>query len=428
MSFLKRLVSLLPAFALIAATLACVAGKLSAQPDILLGVDVLDQRGFDILNGKRVGLLTHQAGVNRNGVSTIDVMRRSPHVKLVALFCPEHGLYGDAKANENVGNQTDRRTGLPVYSLFGSTRRPTPQMLAHIDVLVIDLQDVGTRSYTYISAMRYAMEECFRYGKEVVVLDRPNPLGGLKVDGPMIDDSIMSYVGAYRVPYVYGLTIGELALMAKGTPGWLQITEQQRAAGKLTVVPMTGWRRAMRWNDTGLQWRETSPYVQDVNAAFGYPMTGLGCQLGGFSHGMGSNFPFRVLEYGSRTPEQVCAALEAEHIPGLSFRVISINYHGKQNKGVYVDITDWNALRPTEISFHLMRLAARWARESGKPNPFASATGDQKELFCKHVGDLTFWTALVRNGGNVDLQAFLESWAQADRAFQIRSKRFWIYR
>jgi uncharacterized protein YbbC (DUF1343 family) len=426
-SFLKRLVPLLPALALLAATLFCVAGKLSAQPNIMLGVDVLDQRGFDILNGKRVGLLTHQAGVNRNGTSTIDIMRRSPHVKLVALFCPEHGLYGDAKANENVATQTDRRTGLPVYSLFGSTRRPTPQMLAHIDVLVIDLQDVGTRSYTYISAMRYAMEECFRYGKEVVVLDRPNPLGGLKVDGPMIDDSIMSYVGAYRIPYVYGLTIGELALMAKDTPGWLQITEAQRAAGKLTVVPMTGWSRNMRWTDTGLKWRETSPFVQDLNAAFGYPMTGLGCQLGGFSHGLGASFPFRVLEYNGRTPEQVCAALNAERIPGLSFRIITVSVHGKQDKGVYVDITDWDALRPTEVSFHMMKLAARWARESGRGNPFA-VTGDPRELFCKHVGDLSFCNALIRNAAAVDIQPYLDKWAQADSAFQSRSKKFWIYR
>jgi uncharacterized protein YbbC (DUF1343 family) len=395
---------------------------------VMLGIDILQQRGFEILKGKRVGLLTNQAGLNRYGQSSIDVIRNAKGVRLVALFGPEHGIDGNAKANENVSNRKDPRTGLPVYSLFGSTRRPTPAMLARIDVMVIDLQDVGARSYTYISAMRYVMEECFKQGKEVVVLDRPNPMGGLKVDGPMMDAKLMSYVGAYRVPYVYGLTIGELALMAKGTPGWLQISEQQRQGGKLTVIPMSGWRRDMRWTDTGLTWKETSPFVQDMNAANGYAMTGLGCMLGGFHHGIGTNFPFRILDYQGRSPEQLCAALRAEHIPGLDFRIISLMDHGVQTKGVYVSIVDWNAVRPTEISFHLMRLAAKWARERGRPNPFAVANKDQVQLFNKHMGSQEFWNALVRDGERVDIYGYLSRWQRDALAFQLQSKRFWIYK
>lgn len=394
----------------------------------MLGIDTLQQRGFEILQGKRVGLLTNQAGVNRYGQSTIDVIKGARDVRLVALFGPEHGIDGNAKANESVKTRIDPRTRLPVYSLFGSTRRPTPDMLARIDVMVIDLQDLGVRSYTYISAMRYVMEECFKQGKEVVVLDRPNPMGGLKVDGPMIDENLMSYVGAYKVPYVYGLTIGELALMAKGTPGWLKITEAQRQSGKLTVIPMSGWRRDMRWIDTGLTWKMTSPYVQDMNAANGYAMTGLGCQLGGFHHGIGTNFPFRMLEYAGHSPEQLCAELNAEKIPGLNFRIVTIMDHGKETKGAYVSISDWNALRPTEISFHLMKLSAKWARARGKKNPFATAKPDQAQLFNKHLGSQEFWNALVRDGERVDINAFFSRWQRDAYNFQQQSKRFWIYK
>ena len=394
----------------------------------MLGIDVLQQRNFAILKGKRVGLLTNQAGVNCRGQSTIEILRHAPDVRLVALFGPEHGIYGDARANAVVSNQTDPKTGLPVYSLFGATRRPPPDMLSHIDVMVIDLQDVGVRSYTYISAMRYVMEECFKLGKEVVVLDRPNPMGGMKVDGPPMDEANMSYVGAYQVPYVYGLTIGELALMAKGTPGWLKITDQQRINGKLTVIPMSGWKRNMRWIDTGLTWIETSPYVQDSSAAAGYAMTGLGCQLGGFTHGLGTNFPFRVIGYSGHTPEQVCDALRAERIPGLDFRVITINDHGKQTKGTYISITDWNAWRPTELSFHLMKIAAKWSRERGKGNPFATASADQTTLFNKHTGSQEFWNALKRDGERVDIQSFMSRWQQSATSFQNASRKFWIYR
>ena len=435
-SFVKRL--LLPFFAAVFCVLA--ASGLQPQPAsaapnasvpqarVLLGIDVLQSRGFAILKGKKVGLLTNQAGVNANGVSTIDILRSAPGVQLVALYGPEHGIDGRAKANATVADQIDKRTGLPVFSLYGNTRRPTPGMLAHIDVMVIDLQDVGVRSYTYISAMKYVMEECFKAGKEVIVLDRPNPLGGLKVDGPPMDDSLTSYVGAYKVPYVYGLTIGELALMAKGTPGWLDVPENVRVSGRLTVIPMSGWKRSMRWPETGLLWRETSPYVQDWNAAVGYSMTGLGSMLGGFSHGLGSNFPFRILQYSGRSPEEVQAALQAERITGLDYRIVTISDQGKTSRGVYVAITDWNAFRPTEISFHLMKIAARWQREAGKGNPFARANANSASLFNKHTGSAELWNALVRNGENIDVNALVNRWSQSARAFQDQSRRFWIYR
>ncbi len=394
---------------------------------VLPGIDVLRERGFRELRGLRVGLLTHPAGVSRSGESTIEVLRRGK-VNLVALFGPEHGIYGDELANVAVGDRTDPRTGLRVYSLYGKTRRPTPQMLAGIDAMVIDLQDLGVRSYTYISAMRYVMEECFKLGKIVVVLDRPNPLGGWKVDGPMMDHEFMSYVGAYRVPYVYGLTIGELALMAKGTPGWLDVSEKQRRKGRLIVIPMQGWRRDMLWADTGLQWKPTSPAIPDLSAAMGYPMTGLGCMLGGFSHGYGTTYPFRLIQYPGKTPEEVEAALRAESIPGLDYQIRNVTVNGRQQRGVYLLVTDWNALRPTEVSFHLMRIAARWAREARKANPFAAASEDQALLFNKHTGSGEFWNDLVRNGEDVDLDYYLRRWQGLAASFQQTSRPFRIYR
>ena len=194
----------------------------SSNP-IHLGIDVLESNRFSILQGKRVGLLTHPAGVNRKGESTIDVLNRSRLFKLVALFGPEHGIYGDEKANQPIDNKIDSRTGLPVYSLYGKYRKPQPNMLRDIDVMVIDLQDIGVRSYTYISSMRYTMEACFENDVAVVILDRPNPLGGLKIDGPNLDPEWKSYVGAFPIPYVHGLTIGECALLAKNKSGWLDI-------------------------------------------------------------------------------------------------------------------------------------------------------------------------------------------------------------
>ena len=246
-------------------------GKYS--PRVMLGIDVLESMNFAPLKGKRVGLLTHPAGVNRYGVSTVDVLRRSKNVRLVALFGPEHGIYGDEKADVPVLDKIDRRTGLPVYSLYGKYRKPTPEMLRKIDVLVVDLQGLGVRSYTFKSCMLRAMEACFENGKEIVVLDRPNPLGGLKVDGPPLDAKFKSYVGMFQVPYVHGMTIGELARMAKDTYGAMEITSKQQRNGKLTVIPMRGWTRSMLWPDTGLRWVPTSPAVPSFAAAVGYSMT-----------------------------------------------------------------------------------------------------------------------------------------------------------
>src|ERR1051325_11284464 len=258
-----------------------------AHAQVKLGNETLADGGFKELRGKRVGLITNPSGVNSQVQSTIDVLRRAPDVKLVALFAPEHGLNADVPAGTEYPNSTDARTGLPVYSLYGPgpTRRPTRAMLQGLDALVYDVQDNGCRSYTFISTMGLTMEACASNTVEFIVLDRPNPLGGERVEGPMLRAQFKSFVGQWPVPYVYGLTAGELARMINGE-GWITPRCQ------LTVVPLKNWRRWMVWRDTGLPWVPTSPYMPSADSPLHYPSTGLLGHIGGGGIGVGFKAAF----------------------------------------------------------------------------------------------------------------------------------------
>lgn len=390
----------------------------------MLGIDVLESQGFSAVAGKRIGLLTHPAGVNRLGVSTIDVLRRSPKVKLVALFGPEHGIYGNEAAEIQIPDRVDPRTGLPVYSLYGKFRKPTKAMLKGLNALVIDLQDVGTRSYTYVSAMKYAMEACFEEGIEVIILDRPNPLGGLKVDGPPLDAQWVSYVGAFRVPYVHGLTIGELAHMAAAAPGVLAVTPEVRSKGRLTIIPMRGWKRSMRWPETGLRWIPTSPMIPDFSACMGYAMTGLGTYLGGFRHGVADRYPFRGVLHLKVRSEIIERELRNLNIPGIAFRrVSSPNRQGEPATGIYVEVTDWDDWRPTELSFYLMQLGCRIE----PVNPYAAAPRGMQQGFLRHMGSTEFFQDLVAKGSRVDVATWISRWETRNKIYQQQSKRHWLY-
>ena len=402
-------------------TLILLGVNLWAEP-VLLGIDVLEKNHFQVLKNKRFALLTHPAGVNRHGISTIQVLKNAPNCQLVALFGPEHGIYGDEAANVPIDNRIDHRTGLPVYSLYGRYRKPSAKMLRGLDALVIDLQDIGVRSYTYVSCMRYAMEACFESDIEVIVLDRPNPLGGLKVDGPPMDPEWMSYVGAFQVPYVHGLTIAELARMAKYQAGCLQIDERTRKKGRLRIVPMQGWQRHMRWPQTGLRWIPTSPYIQNLSAVLGYAMTGLGAQIGDFSHGIGTPYPFRLLRYKGKSSQELLHALKKRRLPGLDFQIIQTeSKQGAAVEGVFVLVTDWERVRPTELSFHMMQLTALWAGKA------IYAQSKHAALFNKHVGSSAWWSALTNKGAQLHLNTFIQDWERSAARFQQRSKIYQLY-
>jgi uncharacterized protein YbbC (DUF1343 family) len=376
---------------------------------VMLGIDVLQAQGFAAVRGKSIGLLTHAAGVNMRGMSTIDVLRYAPGVHLVSLFSAENGLSGEFPSGINYPDHVDARTGLMVHSLYnGISHKPTRLQLKGLDAVVIDLQDIGSRSYTFVSAMKMCMEGCFENGVEVIVLDRPDPLGGLKVDGPGLDAQWVSYVGEFRIPYVYGLTMGELAMMAKDAPDILKIPESTRSRGRLTVISMRGWRRSMRWPDTGLTWIPTSKYIPDFSAVEGYPMTGLGTELGGFKNGIGSAYPFRGISYHGIRLDALEKELRSLNIPGIDFRRVSVfdPKTGKPELGLYAEITDWDLWRPTELSFHMMALACRFDPH----NPFAAATKSSLSLFMKCMGSTAFYNDLVMHGSKVDVDAYVRDW------------------
>ncbi len=404
--------------------------KIPALKGVMLGIDVLEGEGFTVVKGKRLGLLTHPAGVNRHGVSTIDVLRKGAGVKLVALFGVEHGINNEFPAGKNYASYTDKRTGLKVFSLYdGKSRKPTKEQLKDLDALVVDLQDIGTRSYTFISAMKLAAEACFENGKELIILDRPNPLGGLMVDGPPLDAALAvnNYVGAFRVPYVHGLTMGELARMAKEAPGVLAIPETVRVRGQLTIVPMRGWTRAMRWSETGLTWVATSPHVQDFAAVQGYPMTGLGCEApSGFKHGVGDQYAFRGLSHMTAKLDVYEKELRALKLPGIQFRRVSAPNArtGQPSIGLFIEISDWDEWRPAELNFWLLKLTCKL---EGK-NPFTAAKVNDKVIFVKLLGSSAFAADLVAKGAAVDVDSWLRTWRAQARVYQEQSRKYWIYR
>jgi uncharacterized protein YbbC (DUF1343 family) len=295
--------------------------------------------------GKRIGIIANHTSYDGQGRFIVDVFKAIDDAQVVALFSPEHGLYGVQEAGETIGDRRDPKYGLPVHSLYGETRKPTPEMLEGIDVLVYDIQDVGVRFYTYISTMSLAMEAAAECGKRFIVLDRPNPIGGLKVEGPVLEPAQTSFVGMHAIPARYGLTAGELARTIDGQ-GWL--------AGAvyvdLAVVPVTGWQRGMWYDQTGLAFRKPSPNMPDLETATIYP--GL-CLLEGttLSEGRGTAMPFRQFGAPWVDADQLAARLNALNLTGLrfhrtTFTPTSSKHEGQLCQGIRIETTDRDRLEP----------------------------------------------------------------------------------
>ncbi len=298
------------------------AATISAQATVKLGNEVLAEKKFKALAGKRIGLITNPSGVNSKLESVVDILQNAPEVNLVALFGPEHGIYGDVPAGDKVTNRVDVRTGLPVHSLYGETRKPTPKMLEGLDALVMDVQDAGIRSYTFISTMGLAMAACGEAGIEFIILDRPNPLGGERIEGPMVTDEFRSFVSQYDIPYAHGMTIGELAQMINAER-W--VTNQC----KLTVVPMKGWKRSMLWPDTKLQWVPTSPHVPEDTSPMYMTATGIIGELGSANIGVGLPLPFHCIGLPGMDMWKTAETLNNYKIPGVKFKPLTFKpYYG----------------------------------------------------------------------------------------------------
>ncbi|MEP0822654.1 MAG: DUF1343 domain-containing protein [Ignavibacterium sp.] len=385
------------------------------------GIEVLRERGFDVLKGKRVGLITNPTGVTSSLEATVDVLAQAPGVALVALFGPEHGVRGDREAGKYVESTVDEVTRLPVYSLYGKTRKPTPEMLRGLDVLVYDIQDIGVRSYTYISTMGYAMEAAAENGIEFVVLDRPNPLTGIRVEGTMLEDDFKSFVGMYPIPYVYGLTAGELATMIN-EEGWL-------AGGKrckLSVVPMEGWRRRMWWSDTGLPWVPPSPHIPDEETPMYYVMTGLLGELGTVNQGVGYTLPFRVVGAPWIDGRRLARYLNSQGIPGVQFRPMSyrpfyFDTTGQLYEGVQIHVTDKKRIELSVIQFAVLEALYRLFPDR---DIFQRARAEKIQMFDKVNGSNRV-RELLQTKGNVDeiLRVIDRQRAQ----FMIKREKYLLY-
>ena len=399
--------------------IAIFAGGLSAQKT-MTGIEVLKKDNFKILEGKRVGLITNPTGVDNSLKSTIDILFEAPNVNLVALYGPEHGVRGDVHAGDKVENSTDPSTGLPVYSLYGKTRKPTPEMLKGIDVLVYDIQDIGCRSFTYISTMGVAMEAAAENGIEFVVLDRPNPIGGEKVEGNIVEDGYFSFVSQFKIPYVYGLTCGELARMLVG--------EHMLAKDcKLTVVPMKHWKRNMDYAQTGLQWIPSSPHIPHPHSAYFYPLSGIVGELPYLSIGVGYTIPFQMFAAQWIDAEKLADRMNALELPGIKFRPIHLKPfyafgQGEHLQGVQVHILDYRKARLSEVQFYILQeLAAMYPDKKA----FGPETEKRFDMFDKVSGTSKIRTLFSKRNKWEDVRAY---WYKDAETFRKLSKKYYLYR
>lgn len=396
------------------------------QPVVKPGVEVLRESGFQELVGKRVGLVTNPSGVDSQLCSTIDILYNAPGVNLVALYGPEHGVRGDVYAGGHVTDTKDEKTGLPVYSLYGATRKPTKAMLEGIDVMVYDIQDVGARSYTFISTLGLVMEACGELGIEVIVLDRPNPLGGNKIEGCYVEQPFYSFVSQYRIPYVYGLTVGELAeLINEEGLNRGQKGDQGPSKCRLTVIPMEGWTRDMLYEDTGLPWILPSPNIPFKDTPLYYAASGICGELYGFMNiGVGYTLPFQVFGATWLDPEKLKARLESYGLPGVSFRTIWFKPFSGSAKGQLVGglqffFTEYEKARITEVQFYVIQAVAELY-----PDKKAFEIINGYGLFDKVCG-----TDYVRMqlSKSYKVKDIIDYWRKDEEAFRDLSQKYHIY-
>lgn len=381
---------------------------------VLPGIDVLLQEKIDLVKDKHVGLITNATGITSDLRSTIDALYRHQSVKLVALFGPEHGVRGDVPAGKYVKLYKDEHTGLIVHSLYGKTRRPTPEMLKQIDVLIYDIQDIGSRAYTYIYSMAYAMQAAREQNLPFIVLDRPNPLGGLRVAGNVLDPKFSSFVGLYPIPQVYGMTVGELA----------QLFNSEFGIGcDLTVVPMKGWRRNMLFEDTGLVWVPTSPHVPHAETAFFIVTTGFMGELDTISEGVGYTSPFELVGAPWIDGEKLAQELNARKLPGVYFRPTYFRpYYAKfadeQIRAVQIHLLDKRVFSPAEAQIHILTAIRK---HYPKQNIFDT---QRSRMFDKVYGTDQIRKMIV---AGESAEMIIQSWQKELNEFKRIREKYLIY-
>ncbi|MDR1303359.1 MAG: DUF1343 domain-containing protein [Puniceicoccales bacterium] len=413
------------------------------KPIVKLGIDMLEERGFDILQGKTVGILTNQAGVNGRGELTWKLLKDAPGISLKAIFAPVHGLEGRYMSLETFYH--DEVDNIPVYSVFASNSRPKDEWLQGIDAMVIDLQGLGIRYYNYWAAMVYTMVACFTKGIEVIVLDRPNPLSGNYIGGPIMDRENTSVWGPIvDLPLFYGLTIGELAKYCKslkadeifafprketGVPySGLQVSQEIMDQGKLTVIPMEGWKRGMRWEDTGLKWKQTSPNIVNLQSAYEYAFLSFAtfvtsnyghdnCNFIKLEPDWRRSLPFHRFYSKYTTPKNIVRYI----YESLKDNKVGFTLSPSTSTDLYVDISvkDIRKTLPASFGLAMLALAQKCAR-------FYFIDDDDYFYFATHIGDKELAERL-RSKELVNVAYFLRKWKEQSLQFIEKAKLYWMY-
>jgi uncharacterized protein YbbC (DUF1343 family)/CubicO group peptidase (beta-lactamase class C family) len=377
------------------------------QAPVLNGIDVLKADGFKLLAGRSVGLITNHTGRSLDGESTIDLLAKASGVKVVALFSPEHGIRG--QVDEKVSSSRDEKTGLPVYSLYGETLRPTPQMLAGIDTLVYDIQDVGVRFYTYETTLAYCLEEAAKQKIKMVVLDRVNPIDGWTIEGPALDQALLGFVGYFPMPVRHGMTVGELARLFNG---------ENRIGADLTVVQAKGWHREQWFDETGIPWTSPSPNMRTMNEATLYPGVCL-IESSNVSVGRGTDTPFEHVGAPWMDGRRLAAELNARRIPGVRFYPTSFTptdskFKGEPCSGVFMLVTDRDALKAVRVGVELIAAVHRLHPDKFEVDKVLRLLGSAAVLARIKAGD--------------DPAAIAASWSNDEARFRLLRAKYLLYR
>ncbi len=365
-------------------------GFLHADP-VQPGIDVFIKDGYIArLKNRKIGLVTNQTAMNRELNSTLDILKANAKddYKVVAVFAPEHGFYGRDRASQEV-DQTRDPDGIPIYSLHGTVRRPTDEMLKGIDILLYDVQDIGSRSYTFITTLFYVMEEAAKKKIPVIVLDRPNPINGVTIDGPMLEDNLKSMVGYISIPYCYGMTVGELADY---------FNQEYKVGCNLTVIPMKGWLRSMSFQDTGLPWIPTSPYIPESDTPLYYPMTGILGEISLVNIGIGYTLPFKLVGAPWINAIEFAKTLNSQKYPGVYFtpffyRPFYGKFKNENCEGVLITVSNPLKFKPLATQFLIIETLKKLY-----PVPFKAAvelSAGKQEMFAKVIGSRKVWELLL---------------------------------
>lgn len=395
-------------------------GNMKGQ-SVTTGLEELVKNKFEILKAKKVGLITNPTGVDHNLRSTIDIIFNAQGVRLVALFSPEHGVRGDFTAGEQIGTTFDLLTKLPVYSLYGETRKPTADMLKGIDILVYDVQDIGSRSYTYISTLGLAMEAAAENNIGFIVLDRPNPLGGMRMEGPVTQPEFTSFVSQFAIPYIYGMTVGELAIYLN-EEGLLK----NGVKCKLEVVKMYGWKREMSFEETGLPWVPSSPHIPNAQSPLYYPATGIIGELYVVSIGVGYTLPFQLFAAEWINADSLAHNLNSLLLPGIIFRPIHYKPYysvsqGKMVHGVQIHITDTEKASLSLIQFYILQEAHKlWPDK----DVFALCDKSRLDMFDNVCGTNK---VRIEFSKTYSVNSILGLWTNDIPAFRKKAEKYFLY-